>query len=410
MTFPESPQAAFPVLRRLLYDAFSIEAWLLQWPYANLDKIDRSIRRTLWGEDFYTLKDFSPLAGQFSVPQTVIFKSSLGFYNIICLLSDSENPDVIAAGPFRDREITPSFLDSIVRENHLSADSLAVIQNFYSTLPLADPEAAASFLSHFLSLYFPDYGSSAPLHISFSEPAQTIVPDEDLLFMQSYQYAEQYADEYRSLTDALCSGQPDSAVRSLRSFLALTGMLREPGLPRLCRNLTVLNELFASAVLSCPVPPVYIRKLAREIQFEIDTASSGEILRALAESMLQRYCALVKNQAYAEYSSLTRKIINYISFHLSEELSLSILARLFHRHPSALSSYFRKETGLTLTAFIRRERLRRASEYLSASSLEIRDIALLTGFHDLGYFCRVFKKQTGLTPGAYRKLFSLSKN
>lgn len=372
MTFPESPQAAFPVLRRLLYDAFSIEAWLLQWPYANLDKIDRSIRRTLWGEDFYTLKDFSPLAGQFSVPQTVIFKSSLGFYNIICLLSESENPDVIAAGPFRDREITPSFLDSIVRENHLSADSLAVIQNFYSTLPLADPEAAASFLSHFLSLYFPGYGSSAPLHISFSEPAQTIVPDEDLLFMQSYQYAEQYADEYR--------------------------------------NLTVLNELFASAVLSCPVPPVYIRKLAREIQFEIDTASSGEILRALAESMLQRYCALVKNQAYAEYSSLTRKIINYISLHLSEELSLSILARLFHRHPSALSSYFRKETGLTLTAFIRRERLRRASEYLSASSLEIRDIALLTGFHDLGYFCRVFKKQTGLTPGAYRKLFSLSKN
>lgn len=246
------------------------------------------------------------------------------------------------------------------------------------------------------------------MHISFSEPAQTIVPDEDLLFMQSYQYAQQYADEYRSLTDALCSGQPDRAVRSLRSFLSLTGMLKEPGFPRLCRNLTVLNELFASTLLSCPVPPVYIRKLAREIQFEIDTASSGEILRALAESMLKKYCALAKKQTYAEYSSLTRQIINYISLHLSEELSLSILARLFGRHPSALSSLFHRETGLTLTAFICRERLRKACEYLSGSALEIREIALLTGFHDLGYFCRVFKKQTDMTPGAYRKFFSLS--
>ena len=146
------------------------------------------------------------------------------------------------------------------------------------------------------------------------------------------------------------------------------------------------------------------------MQLAIDAAPGSETLRSLSESMLRKYCALVKMQAYAEYSSLTRQIINHISLHLSDELSLSVLARRFHRHPSALSAYFRKETGMTLTAFIRQERIRKACGYLSTSLLEIREIALLTGFHDLGYFSRIFRKQTGITPGAYRKLFSISGN
>lgn len=82
MTFPDSPQAAFPVLRRILYDAFSIEAWLLQWPYANLDKIDRSIRRTLWGEDFTLLRIF-PLWPDSSPFRRLLFSKAVSVFTTL---------------------------------------------------------------------------------------------------------------------------------------------------------------------------------------------------------------------------------------------------------------------------------------------------------------------------------------
>ena len=58
---------------------------------------------------------------------------------------------------------------------------------------------------------------------------------------------------------------------------------------------------------------------------------------------------------------------------------------------------------MTVTAWIRRERIRKAVYYLNASSLGIREIASAVGFHDLGYFSRVFRTQTGMSPSDYRK-------
>lgn len=410
MSFPQSAQKACPLLRRLLYDAFQTDTFLLTWPYENIEQIDRSIRKTLWGDSFLTFKGFPMLTEHIPFARAVIFKSSLGFYNIICLLSDTPHPDLISVGPFRDQQVTPEFLLHLVQENHLTDMSLSVLQNFYTTLPMADPDAVASFICHFLGVFLPDYENVVPSRVNFSETDQSILPDEDLISAQTNEYAEQYADGYLQITEAIRSGRSDDGIRCLRSWLSLTGMLKEPRLPRLCRNLTVLNELFASAVLSSPVPPVSVRKLADELQFEIDSASGCASLRLLPESMLVKYCTLVKNQSHAGYSALTGQIMNYVLLHLSDDLSLSEIARVFGRHPSALSSYFRRETDMTLTSYIRRERIRRAAEYLSISSLEIREIAFLTGFHDLGYFSRIFKKQMKMTPGTYRKMFAVPRN
>ena len=68
-----------------------------------------------------------------------------------------------------------------------------------------------------------------------------------------------------------------------------------------------------------------------------------------------------------------------------------------------LSHLFAAETGETLIHYIHRQRITGATLALRTTPLSISEIAWASGFSNAGYFTRVFKRHTGLTPQEYRK-------
>ena len=68
-----------------------------------------------------------------------------------------------------------------------------------------------------------------------------------------------------------------------------------------------------------------------------------------------------------------------------------------------LSRLVKKSTGRSVGAWIDIVRIQRAKRLLSETRLPIIDIAATTGIEDQSYFSRIFKKETGLTPSAFRK-------
>ncbi|MFN2243397.1 MAG: helix-turn-helix transcriptional regulator, partial [Anaerolineae bacterium] len=64
---------------------------------------------------------------------------------------------------------------------------------------------------------------------------------------------------------------------------------------------------------------------------------------------------------------------------------------------------FRKELGVTPIAYLNRYRVHQAKQLLSDTSKSITEIALEVGFSDSGYFSRVFRREVGLSPEAYRQ-------
>ncbi len=68
-----------------------------------------------------------------------------------------------------------------------------------------------------------------------------------------------------------------------------------------------------------------------------------------------------------------------------------------------LSRAFHRELGLGVWEFLNRYRIRRARELLSATSLPVGEIASSVGFSDQSYFCRVFRKLSGVSPVAFRE-------
>jgi two-component system response regulator YesN len=64
---------------------------------------------------------------------------------------------------------------------------------------------------------------------------------------------------------------------------------------------------------------------------------------------------------------------------------------------------FAQETGLTFTQYLTALRIGKAKELLEATEMRSSQIAQEIGYNDSHYFSYLFKKNTGMTPGEYRK-------
>jgi AraC-like DNA-binding protein len=65
---------------------------------------------------------------------------------------------------------------------------------------------------------------------------------------------------------------------------------------------------------------------------------------------------------------------------------------------------FRQIHGCTVGEYVRKLRINAACHDLNDSEIPLAEVALTSGFADQSHFSRVFKRQVGMTPGAFRKL------
>lgn len=95
--------------------------------------------------------------------------------------------------------------------------------------------------------------------------------------------------------------------------------------------------------------------------------------------------------------------IQYVSTHYSQRITLEELAGRVYLSPSYFGRIFKQETGESFTGYLNRIRIERSKELLVQPNIRLTDVAQLVGFEEQSYFCRVFKKLVGMTPGAYRE-------
>lgn len=98
-----------------------------------------------------------------------------------------------------------------------------------------------------------------------------------------------------------------------------------------------------------------------------------------------------------------RNIIDYISLHYQEELTIDHLANICGYSATHFMNFFKKHIGISCMEFLIQFRLRKATELLQHSNLSILEIANQSGFNNLSNFNRQFKKYYLMTPRQYRK-------
>ncbi len=172
-------------------------------------------------------------------------------------------------------------------------------------------------------------------------------------------------------------------------------------------NTTIIHAEIESSLLITHL----ITKLAslkeEELQFGIELYEKSLFTTFLI--LFLRACIQSDpiHQAHQKKTLIIDNVFQYISHHLTEDLSLKTLEKEFFVSGEHISREFKKSTGITLHSYITRARIDLAKKYILYGT-PISEVYHLCGFGSYNHFFKVFKKECHTTPMGYYQTVSQS--
>jgi len=198
--------------------------------------------------------------------------------------------------------------------------------------------------------------------------------------------------------------------------------LKTHALPVLPRELNEVLPLFL------PLHPRFVHRLNRIVRIQFDdlkplTDQLFAIQRELNErkpgheeaarmhfQLFLIHCCrralekgFVREQARSSPHASLEQLRHYLDHHYAEHHTLETLAQRVRLSRTSLCRAFKAYTGKRVFDYLIERRIQAAMMHLRGTDQKVLNVALESGFRDLAYFNRKFKRLVGLTPSGYRK-------
>ena len=102
-----------------------------------------------------------------------------------------------------------------------------------------------------------------------------------------------------------------------------------------------------------------------------------------------------------ETRAAVRVMQDYITEHISEEITIDDLARCSSFSPGYARKLFLKHLGMTPAVYIRRLKLSKSALYLRDEKISVLDVAMDMGFGSVDGYQRAFRREFGCNPKEY---------
>ena len=120
--------------------------------------------------------------------------------------------------------------------------------------------------------------------------------------------------------------------------------------------------------------------------------------------MINIYHEALNEESRHADTKLIQQVTDYIDNHCRDEMTLSVVAEMFHVSSSHLSRLFKSVKGQNFSVYVMNQKLTVAAALLrSCPEQGIAQIAEGLGYYTPAYFTRIFKEKFGVTPSQYRK-------
>ncbi|WP_141432709.1 response regulator [Bacillus sp. 03113] len=160
---------------------------------------------------------------------------------------------------------------------------------------------------------------------------------------------------------------------------------------------TILTEAYHLQIDTGSPPPEW-----QDLLYRAETME--EMSSHLTSQLEEIGTAFTPKLAENDYDEeLITKALDFIAAHYTENLTLQCVADIVHLSKSYFSLFFKKKTGRNFVDYLIDLRIREAKRLLTQDESRIYDVATASGFNDVKYFSKVFKKISGLTPNEYRE-------
>lgn len=209
-------------------------------------------------------------------------------------------------------------------------------------------------------------------------------------------------DSLLKLTQSLKQGNDTIAMQMIEAiFIKLKAERLSISLLR-CICFDIMNTLLKTA------SELGLNELIRDIPGFTSFESLEELEKKL-QLLAAHICEQVERNTESEQISLMDNAIAFIDQQYTDySLSLEGVAQKFSISSSYLSRAFKEKTGSNFSQYIWQRRMGEVIRQLLTTSDPLKDIIVRVGYLDTPNFIRKFKKETGYTPGQYRKLHASS--
>lgn len=122
------------------------------------------------------------------------------------------------------------------------------------------------------------------------------------------------------------------------------------------------------------------------------------------ECAIEATCHVFREMLLPSYGNeFVQKVVVQVLENFNRPQSVNCIAQQLFVNRSYLSQVFKKQSGMTLSAYLTRVKMVRGSMLLVATNKSVAEISTTLGYEDKEHFSNVFRSHVGMLPRAYRK-------
>ena len=167
----------------------------------------------------------------------------------------------------------------------------------------------------------------------------------------------------------------------------------------LCEHLLVLYA--REGDVRNPIRATVPKDSAKRISFVAKQMETKMILLEFLQRMWKN--GFIIENDISGRNATEKEMISYIQENFTDEISLKEFGAQFHLSEKYVSRYFKEHFHITLSQYVNHLRLEHARQLLQETQLPVTEVALQSGYPNVSYFIRSFKKMYGVSPLKYRK-------
>lgn len=320
-----------------------------------------------------------------------------------CVSADAD-PDIllvfgpVTLTPYSDSEFHQMYIDYVVPQGSRSEFS-----DFFQRVP------QFSLNSFLVKLSFINYCLNGEM-LSAQEllPRQNIQADRaaDKLYEKRSDSVHNHSHEIESVIhEIIRTGKPESLAQlEFNESFANVGIIGPTALRQIKNTIIVITTVATRAAIDGGLDTDAAYQLSDSFIQTAESLSDPDALYELMGRVAYTFAERVKEaQMPVSTDGIIQNAIRFIQQNVCEHITAKDVAEHTGFSRSYFSTYFKKELGFSVNAFIMRCKMEEAKQLLKYTDRSVSVISSYLCFSSQSHFQTAFKKQFGVTPLQYRK-------
>lgn len=320
-----------------------------------------------------------------------------------CVSADAD-PDIrlifgpVSLTPYSDSELHQMYIDYVVPQ-----ESRREFSDFFQRVP------QFSLSSFLIKLAFINYclnGEIRPVRELLPQQTFHAARTADTLYEKRADSIHNHSHEIESVIhEIIRTGRPEALAQlEFNESFANVGIIGPTALRQLKNTIIVSTTVATRAAIDGGLDTDAAYQLSDSFIQTAESLSDPDALYELMGRVAYTFAERVKEaQMPVSSDGMIQNAIRFIQQNVCEHITVEDVAEHVGFSRSYFSTYFKKELGFSVNAFITRCKMEEAKQLLKYTDKSVSVISSYLCFSSQSHFQTAFKKQYGVTPLKYRK-------